>query len=176
MSNEILVLGGTGKTGRRIVARLTDLGLPVRIGSRNANPAFDWEKQSTWLDVLLQIDKVYISFQPDLAIPGSAEKINEFVNAARQSGVKQMVLLSGRGESEAQQCENVIMNSQLDWSIVRPSWFMQNFSEGFLMDGIMSGHLVLPPINAREPFIDADDIADVVTKLSRMALFFVDIC
>ena len=165
MSNKILVLGGTGKTGRRIAERLIQRGLPVRIGSRNANPSFDWENSSNWMDVLQQIDTIYISFQPDLAVPGSVDKISAFVDAARRSGVKKLVLLSGRGEQETQHCENIVMQSQLDWSIVRASWFMQNFSEGFLAEAILSGHLVLPIIKAKEPFIDVDDIADVVTKI-----------
>ena len=165
MSNEILVLGATGKTGSRIVERLTKLGLPVRIGSRNISPAFDWENRSTWMHCLKDISKVYISFQPDLTVPGSVDKITAFVEAARQSGVKQLVLLSGRGEIASQHCENIVINSKLDWTIVRASWFMQNFSEGFLLEGILSGHMVLPKTYALEPFIDVDDIADVVTKI-----------
>ena len=161
MSNKILVLGGTGKTGRRVVERLIAMKLPVKIGSRNAEPAFDWENSTNWPDVLKDVNKVYISFQPDLAVSAAAEAIAKFVEIAKLSGVEQLVLLSGRGEKEAQVCENIVINSGLDWTIIRASWFMQNFSENFLLDSILSSEVVLPAIKALEPFVDADDIADV---------------
>lgn len=164
MSNKILVLGGTGKTGRRVVERLTAMKLPVTIGSRNTQPAFDWENSATWAEVLQDINKVYITFQPDLAIPSAAETITEFVKTAKESGVQHLVLLSGRGEKEAQLCENIVINSGLDWTIIRASWFMQNFSEGFFLDSILANEMVLPKTNSKEPFINVDDIADVVVS------------
>lgn len=164
MSNKILVLGGTGKTGRRVVERLTAMNLPVAIGSRSTQPAFDWENSATWAEVLQDINKVYITFQPDLAIPSAVETITKFVKAAKESGVQHLVLLSGRGEKEAQLCENIVINSGLDWTIIRASWFMQNFSEGFFLDSILANEMVLPKTNSKEPFINVDDIADVVVS------------
>jgi uncharacterized protein YbjT (DUF2867 family) len=164
MSNKILVLGGTGKTGRRVVERLRGMKLPVVVGSRNTQPAFDWEDSTTWTDVLKDINKVYITFQPDLAIPSAVETIQAFVKAAKESGVQHLVLLAGRGEKEAQLCENIVINSGLDWTIVRASWFMQNFSEGFFLDSILANEMVLPKTNSKEPFINVDDIADVVVN------------
>lgn len=164
MSNKILVLGGTGKTGRRVVERLTAMNLPVAIGSRSTQPAFDWENSATWAEVLQDINKVYITFQPDLAIPSAVETITAFVKAAKESGVQHLVLLSGRGEKEAQLCENIVINSGLDWTIIRASWFMQNFSEGFFLDSILANEMVLPKTNSKEPFINVDDIADVVVS------------
>lgn len=163
MSKEILVLGGTGKTGKRVVERLKKLNLPVRIGSRNAKPAFDWENQSTWTDTLKDISKVYITFQPDVAIPGAVETIRAFVKKAVAAGVEKLVLLSGRGEKGAQQCEKIVMTSGIDWTIARASWFCQNFSENFLLDSVLAGHIALPTNGVAEPFVDTDDIADVVT-------------
>ena len=162
MSNKILVLGGTGKTGRRVVERLTAFKHPVTIGSRNATPAFDWENAANWSDVLKGINKVYITFQPDLAVPSALEAISKFVKIAKESAVQQLVLLSGRGEREAKVCENIVINSGINWTVIRASWFMQNFSENFLLDSILSNEVVLPVIKALEPFVDADDIADVV--------------
>jgi uncharacterized protein YbjT (DUF2867 family) len=162
MSNNILVLGGTGKTGRRVVERLRTLTLPVTIGSRKAQPSFDWENAGNWADVLKDINKVYITFQPDLAIPSALQAITKLVETAKISGVEQLVLLSGRGEKEAQVCENIVINSGINWTVIRASWFMQNFSENFLLDSILSNEVILPTIKALEPFVDADDIADVV--------------
>ena len=161
MSNQILVLGGTGKTGKRVAERLTKLNLPVRIASRNTNPTFDWENPYTWPGILSDIQKVYITFQPDLAIPGSTDAIESFTEAAKKAGVQKLVLLSGRGEEEAQQCERVVMAAGVDWTIVRASWFCQNFNEDNFLKPILAGHVALPAGDMGEPFIDADDIADV---------------
>jgi len=165
MNAKILVLGGTGKTGKRVAERLWDQGLNFRIGSRVGTPAFDWNQPSTWAQVLDRIEKIYITFQPDLAVPGAVEIIRSFVDVTITAGVKKLVLLSGRGEKESQVCEKIVMDSGLDWTIVRASWFMQNFSEGFMLDSILSGSVVLPKLKASAPFVDADDIADVVVDV-----------
>ncbi|WP_442602409.1 NAD(P)H-binding protein [Paenibacillus sp. KN14-4R] len=157
----ILVLGGTGKTGRRVAERLTKLGLPVRIGSRSGELPFDWENPNTWLPSLANVRAVYISFYPDLAVPGAADAIEGFVRMAVDNGVKRLVLLSGRGEEEAQLSEKVLQNSGADWTILRASWFCQNFSESFLLDMVLGGEVALPAGGVTEPFIDAEDIADV---------------
>ena len=158
-----LVLGGNGKTGRKVAERLRKLNIPIRIGSRSGNPRFDWMDESTWQPALKGMDAVYVTFQPDLAVPGTQPLIEAFARTAVQSGIKKLVLLSGRGEEEAQQCESLIMNSGAPWTIVRCSWFNQNFSENFLVDPIRSGVVALPVGNVGEPFVDTDDIADVVT-------------
>lgn len=161
MSNNILILGGTGKTGKRIAERLSKLNMPIRIGSRKAIPAFDWDQPGTWPAALEGMQIVYISFQPDLAVPGGVETIRALVQASVQAGVQKLVLLSGRGEVEAQQCEGSVITSGLDWVILRSSWFHQNFSEGSFLDQVAAGHVALPTGNTGEPFIDTDDIADV---------------
>jgi uncharacterized protein YbjT (DUF2867 family) len=155
-----LVLGATGKTGRRITQRLEAAGLPVRRGSRDANPPFDWEDRSTWDAVIEGVHAVYISFQPDLAVPGALQTIQAFTDLAVKSAVRKLVLLSGRGEIEAQQAERVVQDSGLDWTILRASWFCQNFSEAHFLEPIVQGELALPVSNIAEPFIDAEDIAE----------------
>ena len=157
-----LVLGGTGKTGRRVANRLAARGLPVRIGSRSAEPRFDWNDAATWASVLQGVGAVYITYQPDLAVPGAVEAIRSFTKAALDAGVRRMVLLAGRGEEEAQLAEQALQDTDADWTIVRATWFAQNFSEGFLLDAVLAGELALPAGRIREPFIDVDDIADVV--------------
>lgn len=160
-ANRILVLGSTGKTGGRIYQTLSQLGLPVRAGSRQAPLPFDWDNPSTWAPVLEHIDAVYISYQPDIAIPAALTAITEFTRLAVQNGIRKFVLLSGRGEPEAQECEKVVIDAGVDWTIIRASWFAQNFSEGFLVDSINAGHVALPVAPIGEPFIDIDDIAEI---------------
>jgi uncharacterized protein YbjT (DUF2867 family) len=160
----ILVLGGTGKTGSRVVQRLQQSGLPVRIGSRSAAISFDWENEKTWEAAVQDIHSVYITFQPDLAVPGSDKAIRAFTETAVRNGVKKLVLLSGRGEPEAQDCEEIVMNAGADWTIVRASWFNQNFSESYMLEPILAGYVAMPAGDIGEPFIDTDDIADVVVE------------
>ncbi len=161
-SNEpILVLGGTGKTGRRIVERLRSRGLPVGVGSRAATPPFDWAREETWDDALQDVSSIYISYAPDLAIPGAKDAIAALVWRAKLHGVERLVLLSGRGEEEAQACEKIVQDSGLEWTIVRASWFAQNFSEGAFADMVLSGIIALPGGDTPEPFVDLDDVADV---------------
>ncbi|RFM26765.1 NAD(P)H-binding protein [Deminuibacter soli] len=157
----ILVLGSTGKTGSRVAARLQALNIPVRMGSRKAAIPFDWDNQATWQAALQGITAVYIAFAPDLAIPGTDNTIRLFTRVAVQQGVQQLVLLSGRGEPEAARCEAIVQQSGLQWTIIRASWFMQNFSESYLLEPVLAGHMALPAGDTGEPFVDADDIADV---------------
>jgi uncharacterized protein YbjT (DUF2867 family) len=160
-----LVLGGTGKTGRRVVQRLTAQGKPVRIGSRSGGVPFDWEDPATWAPALAGATAAYVSYYPDLAAPGAAETIGSFAEIAVHSGTRRLVMLSGRGEDEAVACEKALADSGADWTVLRCSWFDQNFSEGYLLEPVMSGHVFLPAGPAGEPFLDADDIADVAAAV-----------
>jgi uncharacterized protein YbjT (DUF2867 family) len=163
MQNEqpILVLGGTGKTGRRIVERLRERDGAVRTGSRSAHPPFDWEDRATWPAALEGVSAVYVSYFPDLAVPGAPETVGALAEQAARSGVRRLVLLSGRGEEEAQRAERVVQDAGLEWTVVRCSWFSQNFSEAYLLDPILAGEVALPAGDVPEPFVDTEDIADV---------------
>lgn len=164
-TKKILILGATGKTGRRVVERLKKItNVETRLGSRNEKIPFDWENPESWAAVIKDIDSVYITFQPDLAIPSAEDTIRTFTKFAAQNGVQKMVLLSGRGEKEAQICEEIVKATAKHWTIVRASWFNQNFSESFFLEPILSGVVALPRAEALEPFTDADDIADVVVE------------
>lgn len=163
-SRPTLVVGGTGKTGRRVVERLSERGLPVRVGSRSGTPPFDWDDQATWAPALDGVRAVYLTYYPDLAIPGAVDRVRAFVDLAARAGVEHLVLLSGRGEEEAQRAEQVVRDSGLPWTILRASWFAQNFSENYLLDAVMSGEVALPAGDVGEPFVDADDIAEVAVE------------
>ena len=156
-----LVLGGTGKTGRRVAERLAARGLPVRIGSRFGEPPFDWEDRSTWAPALDGVGAAYISYYPDVAVPGAAETVGSFAELAVRSGVPRLVLLSGRGEPEAERAEQAVRDAGAELTIVRSTWFAQNFSEGAFLDLVLAGEVTLPAGDTPEPFVDIDDIADV---------------
>jgi uncharacterized protein YbjT (DUF2867 family) len=162
-SQPILVLGATGKTGGRVAQRLAERGVPVRAGSRAAEPPFDWDNCATWPAALRGARAVYLSYQPDLAVPGAVEIIGAFAQLAADAGLERLVLLSGRGEAEAEHTERAVLAAGVPATIVRSSWFAQNFSEGFLLDSILDGHVALPVDGIGEPFIDVDDIAEIAT-------------
>lgn len=169
MTNQpILVLGATGKTGARIAQRLEAKGLPVRRGSRAATIPFDWNAPDTWGPVLSGVSAVYISYYPDIAVPGAVDTVAAFTEQARASGVAKIVLLTGRGEYHAQRAEEVVRTSGVPFTIVRAAWFAQNFSEGALHAPVMAGVLPMPGGEVQEPIADVDDIADVaVAALSE---------
>jgi uncharacterized protein YbjT (DUF2867 family) len=165
MKNQhVLVIGGKGKTGRKVVERLEKKNVKVRIGSRSTDPSFDWNNPDTWEAALEGSDTVYITYQPDLCVPAALPAIKSFSKLAVNKGIRKMVILSGRGEKEAQACEEVIMNSGVNWTVVRCDWFHQNFSENFFMEPILAGHVALPQSDTLIPFIDTDDIADVAAE------------
>lgn len=166
-----VVIGGTGKTGARVVQRLTAVGIRTRIASRTSGARFDWNDQTMWQPAVSGVDVAYVTYAPDLAVPESSAHIEEFAELAYREGVRRMVLLSGRGEPAAQKAEQVLADSGLEWAVVRASWFAQNFSEGYLLDPIREGHLALSVGEVGEPFIDVDDLADVaVAALTRTDL------
>lgn len=160
-----LVLGGTGKTGRRVVQRLHARGVPARIGCRSADPAFDWQDRSTWVQAVTGVDSVYLCFAPDLAVPGAGDTVTALAALAAERGARRLVLLSGRGEPDAQAAEQSVTAAAAaagaDCTVVRASWFAQNFSEDYLLDAVLAGVLELPVGAVGEPFVDADDVAEV---------------
>jgi uncharacterized protein YbjT (DUF2867 family) len=158
----ILIIGKNGKTGARVNQRLQNLGYATRAVSRSTTPSFDWNNPQNWSTVLDGVKSAYVTYQPDLAVPQAEVAITEFVRVAIDSGLQHIVLLSGRGEEGAERAEMILQSSGINWNIVRCSWFAQNFSESFMLQGIVDGELVLPANNTVEPFVDADDIADVV--------------
>jgi uncharacterized protein YbjT (DUF2867 family) len=157
----VVVLGASGKTGRRIVERLRARDVPVRLGSRSARPPFDWAAPDTWRPALEGASAAYVSYFPDLAAPGAPEAVQALAGVALEAGVERLVLLSGRGEEEAQRSEEALMRSGAAWTVVRSSWFNQNFSEAHFRAPLLAGELALPAGDVGEPFVDADDIADV---------------
>jgi len=161
-NHTILVIGSTGKTGKRVVDQLEKRGIAVRHGSRSADIPFDWDNPQTWAPALAGVDKAYVTYYPDLAVPGSVDAVRNLTEVAKDAGVRRMVLLSGRNEAEAEKAERVVMASGLEWTIVQCAFFAQNFDEGAWLDEVLAGTVSLPVDQVQEPFVDADDIADVV--------------
>lgn len=161
-----LVIGGTGKTGSRVLSRLQARGETVRSASR---PGFDWGDRSTWAATLHGATTAYLAYAPDLAFPGAPDTVADLVRLAAGSGVRRVVLLSGRGEPEAQRAERLLAevatSAGVEWAVVRAAFFAQNFSEDFFAGPVAEGRVRFVAGDVGEPFVDADDIADVATAL-----------
>jgi uncharacterized protein YbjT (DUF2867 family) len=156
----VAIIGGLGKTGGRVAERLKERGIQARAVSRSTTPRFDWQDRSTWHKALEGVSAAYVTFQPDLAVAWAAEAIGAFAKTAADAGVGHIVLLSGRGEDGAIHSEEELKAVGIDYTVLRASWFNQNFSEGAFVDGLLQGKLALPAGNVPEPFVDADDIAE----------------
>lgn len=162
----VLVLGATGTTGRRVTGRLEQRGVSFRAASRRADPPFEWSDPSTWPAVLDGAAAVYLCYSPDLAVPGAAETVGRLAENAVAGGASRLVLLSGRGEPGAAAGEAAVRSAAetagVDWTVVRSARFAQNFSESFLLEQVEAGTVTLPVDQVREPFVDVEDVADVV--------------
>lgn len=160
----IAIIGGLGKTGGRVAERLTERGIKIRAASRSTTPRFDWQDRSTWRQALEGASAAYVTFQPDLAVGWAAEAISAFAKTAVEAGIGHIVMLSGRGEDGAVRSEEKLKAAGMDYTVLRASWFNQNFSEGAFVDGLLQGKLALPAGDVPEPFVDADDIADAAVE------------
>ncbi|MFF2190530.1 SDR family oxidoreductase [Streptomyces sp. NPDC058155] len=165
----ILVTGATGKSGRRVVSQLRAKGLPVRAAARNSEHVFDWTDSRTWDSALEGVRSLYI-----VQLDGT-KLVRPFVERAVGLGVRRIVLASGRGIDNPDYAkdsggvldgildsEAAVRESGLEWTISRPGWFAQNFSEGFFADAVRAGELRLPAGDGGASFVDAEDIAAVV--------------
>lgn len=166
--NDILILGGTGKTGSRVARRLRDAGHGVRIASRTRGDVrFDLGEPSTWAAALDGIEAAYLLEPQSQGTEEGQRRIPRLVEAAAAAGVRRVVLMTAPGAEGNDthplwQAEEAVKNSGLEWTIVRPTWFAQNFSEDFWLPGILDGSLVLPVGDGATAFVDAEDIADVI--------------
>lgn len=156
----MLVLGATGKTGRRVVERLSAAGAPVRPASRTSPFRFDWGDPGGWAAVLDGARAAYV-----VAPEGPAD-LERFVDEAARAGLDRLVLLSARhpdqgGDGAMPAVEDAVRGGPVPSTVLRPSWFVQNFTEGIFAEELAGGVLRLPVGDGREPFIDAGDIAEV---------------
>ncbi|WP_328817914.1 SDR family oxidoreductase [Nonomuraea cypriaca] len=156
----ILVLGATGSTGRRVTGRLRAAGHTVRAASRNGGTRFDWSEPGTWEAAVSGVSGMY------LMAPDGTPVDPAFVSLAVERGVERVVLLSSSGietmgDERLLTAERTVRDCGAAWTILRPSWFDQNFDEGFLRPAVMAGEVVIPLGDVRQAFVDAGDIAAV---------------
>ncbi|MFG2847087.1 NAD(P)H-binding protein [Kitasatospora sp. NPDC048296] len=173
--NATLVIGATGTTGSRVAAGLLAEGRRVKAASRSATPMagtqavrFDWNDPATWGEALDGVDRMYLI--PPIGSSDPAPVMLPFLRQARAAGVRRAVLLSSSaipaGGPAVGQVHRVLPDLFEQWAVLRPSWFMQNFTgstpharsiseEGAIMSAAGEG---------RVGFVDAADIAAVAVR------------
>jgi uncharacterized protein YbjT (DUF2867 family) len=165
--SDTLVLAGTGKTGSRLAAKLAKLGLNVRTAARNgADVHFDWDDATTHRAALQGVDRLYL-VAPVMRMD-FADQVATFLDLAEAAGVRHVTYLSAYGIDQAppqvalRAVELDLIGRGITHSILRPAWFMQNFSETFLKP--VNGVITVPTADGSEAFIDAEDIAAVAAE------------
>lgn len=167
----ILITGGTGTTGRRVAAQLSNRAIHYRVATRSpkgpSNVHFDWTESATWAPALKDVTRIYL-----VAPSGVAEPLPvmiPFMELAIQSGVKRFVLLSASsleaGGPMMGAVHTWLRDHSAEWVVLRPTWFMQNFSEGQLLAPIREDRAIYTATgDGWIGFIDADDIATVAVE------------
>lgn len=166
----ILILGGKGKTGRRVVDQLSARGVASRLASRSSERRFDWYDEGTWSATIAGADTAYLA--PPVGPTGLAQA-GRFIQQAAAEGLRRVVLLSGRGVGSpgrefavyesSLELEHAVKASGADWTVVRPAWFAQGFSEDFLRDYVLTGEVRVSAGDGAEAWVDINDVADVMT-------------
>jgi uncharacterized protein YbjT (DUF2867 family) len=164
-NRHVLVLAATGKTGSRVASKLSEQGVSVRTAARGgADINFDWNNPATFDGALQGVTGVYL-VSPVMRVD-FAGVVSDFLDQAEQAGVQNVTYLSAYGMEHAP-AEVALRAVELDLesrrsfthSILRPAWFMQNFSETFLKP--VDDEIVVPSGTGAEAFVSAQDIASV---------------
>lgn len=166
----VLVTGGTGNTGRRVAARLGELGFVARVASRSGSGhgqvRFDWADASTHAEALRGVSRVYL-VAPAL-VDDPSPMMGSFIERAISGGVRRLVLLGSSAISEDAPGLGAVARrlreTAPEWAVLRPSWFMQNFVDPRQPHAVSlqrEGVVVTSTGSGRVGFVDAEDIAEV---------------
>jgi uncharacterized protein YbjT (DUF2867 family) len=164
-AHQVLILGATGKTGSRVAGRLFAHGASVRTAARSgADVHFDWDNQATWEEALSGATGLYL-VSPVLRID-FAELVGQFLDQAERAGIRHVTYLSAYGMEHAP-AEVALRAVELDLAarsslastVIRPAWFMEDFSETFLQP--VNDEIVVPAGDGAEAFVSVEDIAAV---------------
>lgn len=179
---KILLTGGTGKTGRRTARRLAANGHDVLLASRGGGAAeglpgirFDWGDPHTFDAALAEREAVYLLAPSD--VPTSLAAMQPLIDRALAKGIRRFVLLSAsslpKGGPMMGAVHAYLEDNVPEWTVLRPTWFMQNFSEQQHQPTIRDEGVIYSATgDGRVPFIDAEDIAAVAAEaLTRRVAF-----
>ena len=180
----ILAIGATGNLGRAVVTFLAAKGYKVKAAARNpAKTAFpsgvetakcDYQDPGTFDPALKGVEGLFLLAPPlDSDAPN---KLNPIIDKAKATGVKHVVFISAFGVDAVEQAplrriERYLMASGLNYTILRPNFFMENFSTGFLAPMVKQGGVYLAAGDGKTSFISVTDIAEVAATAFQKGLF-----
>jgi uncharacterized protein YbjT (DUF2867 family) len=166
--SDVLVTGATGTTGSRVTAVLSERGVPHRPATRSPTSAgqvrFDWADRETHQEALRGVRAVYLI--APIGVPDPVRLVEPFLQEALRQGVRRVVQLSSSALPEGAPglgaVHRLVRTLMPEWTVLRPSWFMQNFvGDHLVAQGVKSGEIITATGNGRVAFIDAADIAAV---------------
>ncbi|NXY97948.1 NAD(P)H-binding protein [Streptomyces sp. BR123] len=170
-----LVIGATGTTGSRTAARLTAAGHRVKAAGRRATPVpgadpvpFDWYDPATHAAALDGVDRAYLVPPPGDSDPAAV--MLPFLRRARSAGMRRAVLLSSSAIPEGGPGVGAVHRALPDlfdqWAVLRPSWFMQNFTgtHAHAVSIREDGVIRTATGSGRVGFVDAEDIAATAVR------------
>lgn len=187
MNGKVLVTGATGTLGKAIVRTAMESGFAVRQGVRDTAKAdsqieavhFDYFDTATIAPALEGVSALVLMAPPlEAEAPALLEPV---IAAAKKAGLQQVVLISAYGVNHNEQApmrivEHLVMDSEVPYTILRPNFFMENFSEGPQAGGIREQDAIfLPAGDGKTSFISVKDIATVAVAALKQSLTGVEI-
>lgn len=176
----ILVTGASGNVGREVVRALRAAGERVRVALHGATRApvadpgvtaarLDYRDPATFATALAGVRRIFL-MRPN-AVLAVKSTLNRLLDAAVQCGVEQCVFLSVAGAEHNsfiphRAVEDHLKRSALQWTILRPSFFVQNLTGPYRKD-ILEGEIVLPAGEGRVAYVDTCDLGDVAAMALR---------
>jgi uncharacterized protein YbjT (DUF2867 family) len=166
--SDVLVIGATGTTGSRVVTFLSQRGVLTRQATRTPRSPgqvrFDWADRATHADALRGVGAIYLIAPIEVSDP--VPLVKPFLKEALRQGVRRVVQLSSSALPEGGPglgaVHHLVRTMMPEWTVLRPSWFMQNFvGDHLVAQGVETGEIVTATGNGRVAFVDAGDIAAV---------------
>ena len=159
-----LITGPDSKIGKNLVRLCDESDINYRACSHSTDIVCDWEDITTFDEAITDVCSIYLIIPPALAFSNMLKKMSLFVGLCESYDVEHIILLSGGGEEHSLEIEHVVRSYSIPVTMIRPSRFAENFSEGFFLKSIVDGELIVPRDCSSEAYISAHDIAEVVNK------------
>ncbi|BDS09613.1 SDR family oxidoreductase [Aureispira anguillae] len=175
---KILIIGATGNAGTQVIKALQAKGVRPTAAVRNIEKAkahlgeqvdyvyFDYLDASTYAQALEAVDRMFFIAPPPKKDPAI---VRELMQAAEKAGVKFTVFQSGRTSGTYKgkplyQIERDLENGKMNYCIVRPAWYMQNFHT-WTGTTLEDNEICLPTGDGKVAMIDLKDLGAAIAEI-----------
>ncbi|MDB5919028.1 MAG: family NAD(P)-dependent oxidoreductase [Massilia sp.] len=176
----ILLIGATGTIGRTTMAALRAANVAFKVAARNPaelhalgvpSVAFDWDQLSSYLPALQGVDRLF------LLTPNSERQVGymlQAVAAAKRAGVRHIVRVSVMGADaepgiilgrQHAAAEREIRAGGIGWTMLRPTFFMDNFVRYYGVDPHQDSQVYLPNGDGKAAWVDPADVGEVAARV-----------